>query len=315
MTATIGERGGAASEGAVRSAERIEQVDICICTYKRPSLIETLAAVAAQTDLSDVRYRVIIADNAADPSARAQIVEAGDKLGLDLLYVHAPKQNISVARNACLAAASAPWIAFLDDDETPTPGWLRALIDEAERGGLDAIQGPVEAVYAAGTPVWLSQSALHSTRPVWVNGEIVTGYTGNVLLRRAAIEGLSFRSEFGRSGGEDNDFFYRFVARGGRIGFTEQAIVYEPVPPARASLAWLLKRSFRSGQTHGSHLKGAGVSAPAAMVVTAGKFVACLGLAVLSMPKPDRGRRQLVRAALHWGVVARLAGVREIQMY
>jgi hypothetical protein len=45
---------------------------------------------------------------------------AQSDLSLDCLYVHAPARNISIARNACLDAADAPLIAFIDDDETAT---------------------------------------------------------------------------------------------------------------------------------------------------------------------------------------------------
>jgi len=294
---------------------RTANVDICVCTYKRPSIIDTLNAIAAQQDLGDLKYRVIVADNDEAPAARADIVAASERLGLDLVYVHAPKQNISVARNACLDAAEAPWIAFIDDDETPVPGWLAALIDEAQAGGWDVVLGPVDAVYSPAAADWLRRGAFHSIRPVWVNGVIETGYTSNVLIRRAAIEALRFRLEFGRSGGEDNDFFYRLADKGSRIGFAAKALVHEPVPDQRASLGYLLKRSFRSGQTHASRLSAAGRTVPVEIVRALAKCGACLGLALLNLPSAERRHRQLVRAALHWGAVMRLAGKREIEIY
>jgi succinoglycan biosynthesis protein ExoM len=173
----------------------------------------------------------------------------------------------------------------------------------------------VDAVYPPDAPRWMRDGGFHSTRPVFVGGEIRTGYTGNVLLRRNLVETLSlrFRNEFGRTGGEDLDFFYRLRDGGGRIGFASKALAVEDVPVGRVSLAWLLRRNFRAGQSHGTRLRqaGRGLQLPLALV----KAIACGGGALISAPAPARRNRMLTRGALHIGVVARLAGLREIESY
>jgi len=294
-------------------------VDICICTYHRAEVVDTLSAVAALEGCGELKIRVIVADNAAQPEARTRVSNAGRRLGLDLLYVHAPANNISIARNACLEAGTGEWIAFLDDDERAAPGWLTALIAEARRGNWDAVLGPVQAIYPNSAPAWLKVGDFHSTRPVFIRGRIETGYTGNVLIRRAAIqrERLRFRAELGRSGGEDVDFFYRLRDSGGRIGFAGEALAYEAVPSDRASLAWLLKRSFRAGQTHGARLRvrTTRVRTGLDLCVAATKAVACALLAATHLPAAARRNRYLTRASLHCGVVARLLGVPEITFY
>ena len=92
----------------------------------------------------------------------------------------------------------------------------------------------------------------HSTMPVWINGNIVTGYAGNVLMKRTSpvFNNLRFRADLGQ-GGEDTVFFSSVVKSGGTIAFTPEAIVTEAVPPERATLGWLIKRRFRFGQIHG----------------------------------------------------------------
>lgn len=291
-------------------------IDVCICTYRRPAIVEALKAVAAQDALEWVSLRVIVADNAPDTEAQELICAAGKSLGLDLVYVHAPATNISIARNACLATARAEWLAFLDDDECPVPGWLTALIAETRRGDWDAVLGPVQAVYPERSPAWLKICDLHSTRPVWVDGRIETGYTGNVLLRRGLIEraGLGFQTELGRSGGEDIDFFYRLRDAGGRIGYTPDAMIYEPVPIERTNLGYLLRRNFRRGQTHARRLMQAPLPRSALHLPLAVVKAFLLGLAACQ-PRTSTRNRYLTRAALHCGVVARLAGVAEIKLY
>jgi len=294
-------------------------VDICICTYKRADVVDALRTVAQQQDTDGIRYRVIVADNAERPEAREMILDAAHTLGLELLYVHAPARNISIARNACLDAASAEWIAFIDDDEQATPHWLGSLMREAARGDWDAVLGPVHAIYSDSIPHWIQRGDFHSTRPVYVRGRIETGYTGNVLIRRSLVERekLRFRNELGRSGGEDVDFFYRLRDAGGRIGFAADAIALEIVPPTRASLAWLLKRSFRAGQTHGARLaaRSQGIRRGFELCKAGAKAVVCTLGAAAYAAAPTRRNRYLTRAGLHCGVAARLAGMSEINFY
>jgi succinoglycan biosynthesis protein ExoM len=181
------------------------------------------------------------------------------------------------------------------------------------------VLGPVEAVYPRDAPAWASEGKFHSTGPVWVSGEIRTGYSGNVLVRRELVESarLRFDPQFGRTGGEDVDFFYRLRDLGGRIGYAPDAVASEPVPLDRTRLSWLLRRSFRAGQTHGTRLLRTH-SAPgrlAAIPITLAKAGACLGMAALSLASSVRRNRWLVRGALHWGAAQRLAGRREIGLY
>jgi len=278
-------------------------------------LIDCLEAIVAQQ--VDVGFRIIVADNAEEPEARERVEAMADRTQISIQYVHAPARNISVARNACLEAARGEWIAFLDDDELAEPTWLAALLAEAGRGGWDAVLGPVHAVYPDHAPRWMKAGRFHSTGPVWVKGEILTGYTGNVLIRRSMVErlGLRFRPEYGRTGGEDLDFFYRLRDGGGRIGFAPDAAASEAVPEPRASLSWLLKRSFRAGQSHGSRLLAKSRSGVTEIPKAAVKAAACGVAALLAAPMPARRNRLLTRSALHCGVVARMAGWSEIQSY
>jgi len=294
-------------------------VDVGVCTFRRPAVAETLASLAQQALPARCALRVIVADNDEAPTAEALVREAADRLGLDLVYVHAPARNISRARNACLAAATGAFVAFLDDDETAAPSWLATLLAEAERGGWDAVLGPVRAVYGADAPGWLAAGDFHSTAPVVVGGRILKGYAGNVLIRRPTIaaRGLRFDEALGRQGGEDDDFFYRLTDGGGRIGFAPDALAFEPVPPARASLRWLLTRSFRTGQTHGARLSQQ-VRGPARLAqagLAAAKGGVCLAGAAATAWSPRARARWLVRGSLHAGAVARLAGLRELQLY
>ena len=294
-------------------------VSVAVCTYRRPAVVTTLESIAQQELPEGVRIQVIVADNDTEREAEARVLAAAELHGLAVTYVHAPERNICVARNACLDAATGDWLAFLDDDETAGPGWLAALLSQAEQSGCDAVLGPVRATYPPQAPRWLVSCDLHSTAPTFTNGLILKGYAGNVLIRRGAVEryGLRFDPALGRMGGEDDAFFYRLTDGGGAISFAPEAVAYEPVAPARLSLAWLLKRSFRTGQTHGSRLLGRrGRLGRGRQIATAGaKAILCLGGALAGIGSVQRRNRWLVRGALHAGAVARLAGMGVLELY
>ncbi|MEW9617614.1 glycosyltransferase family 2 protein [Shinella sp. S4-D37] len=293
------------------------RIDIAVCTFRRTAALgETLASLAALKVPPGVTLRVIVADNDVEPSARPCAEAARKNLPMALAYVHCPAGNISLARNACLEAADADFLAFIDDDETAEPQWLESLLATAT-GGADVVLGPVRAQYGPDAPGWMRRGDFHSTRPVWVSGEIRTGYTCNVLLRLAApaIAGRRFDHALGRSGGEDTAFFTEVHAAGGRIAFAGKAWVNEPVPPARARFSWLAQRRLRMGQTHGRLLAGRGTGRAGAAGLAAVKAGFCLAAATALVLLPARRNRFLLRGLLHAGVIGGLYGARAIEPY
>jgi succinoglycan biosynthesis protein ExoM len=287
-------------------------VDVCVCTFRRASLWDTLASLALQNGAPPMR--VIIADNDDTPSAAADAARAHAELGLDVHYVHAPARNISIARNACLEAATADLIAFIDDDEIAVPGWLAALVSGVTNYG--AVFGPVPARYPPDAPSWAAKGDFHSTRPVILaGGEIRTGYSGNVLLRRVAIGDLRFDPTLGRVGGEDTVFFAILYNRGVKLGFAPDAVASEEAPTNRLNLPWLLRRSFRTGQTAARTAQLRGQSAPVIALLSIAKAAYCGAAALLTVWSPVRVRRNLIRGALHVGALAKVFGAEDLTMY
>jgi succinoglycan biosynthesis protein ExoM len=291
-------------------------VDVAVCTYRRPSLEATLRSLACQALPPGLKIRVIVADNDETASARALVERVMSEVGLDYTYVHAPARNISVARNACLATASAPLLAFIDDDEEASPTWLANLLQRLNEDDADVVLGPVRAIYQEDAPSWLRDADLHSIRPVRRAGRsIETGYTCNVLFVRSSAVDLEFNPELGRSGGEDTMFFDQMHRRGARLSFAPTAVVTEIVIAPRARLDWLLKRSFRTGQTHARILKARGGAKGGDAAIAVMKIVYCAGAAGLNAFSPARRSRALVRGALHCGVVGSLLGLSDLRLY
>ena len=292
--------------------ERMAKIDICICTFRRAFLAETLRSVA-KLEIGGHSIRIIIADNDHTASARDLVDGLRAQFPFAIAYVHAPAANICVARNACLDHAEGDFVAFVDDDEIVTPGWLVALVDQAKKTGAAAVLGPVRALYGDDAPRWMREGDFHSTLPVFVGGTIRTGYTCNVLIHWCTpYSNLRFDLALGKSGGEDTVFFYQLAALGGTIDYAPEALVEEPVPAERASMAWLMRRRLRFGQTHGTQQAG---SRAKALAVVGAKITYCGAMAVLTSFSPVRRRKNWLRAVLHVGVASGILGLRQAHHY
>ncbi len=293
----------------------IREVDVCVCTFRRPSVALLLASLANQNLGGLLRIRVIVADNDETPSARQTVEASFEANGLQGVYLHAPARNISVARNACLQAAKAPLIAFIDDDEIARPGWLFGLVAAMDAAKSDVVFGKVNAAYAADAPHWMLAADLHSTPAPFRKGVIDGGYTCNVLMRRKAVGTLRFDPAFGRSGGEDTTFFAAMRGIGTTMSYAADAVVDEPVTPSRSTLAWLTQRAYRSGQTYGLLRLGKGESKGRVAAVSLVKVMWCLLVAGLTIWSPARWRKAVVRAYLHTGVLGASLGRAPLELY
>jgi succinoglycan biosynthesis protein ExoM len=294
-------------------------IDIGVCTFRRPELADTLRSLDAMDMPAGFDIRVIVADNDDTPTARDLVTALSRELTLPISYHHCPARNISIARNACLDASTADFLAFIDDDEAATPSWLAELVAMAETSGAAAVLGPVRARYRPDAPDWMRRGDFHSTLPVWVGGEIRTGYTCNVLLRTGSdsLRGRRFSLARGQTGGEDTELFDQMYRAGGRIAFSPEAWVDEVVPRARAAFDWLGRRRFRVGQTHG-HLLGSnasGIGLVKQVGLASAKALYCFAAAIPVVVNPVRRNRSVLRGIMHVGVVSGLVGIREIRLY
>ncbi|KQV83814.1 glycosyltransferase family 2 protein [Rhizobium sp. Root1220] len=295
------------------------QIDIGICTYRRASLDEALLSLAVLAIPADTTLRIIVADNDKVPSARERVDALRATIPHVVAYVHCPASNISIARNACLDNATGDFLAFIDDDEDASEEWLVKLLAAARATNADAVLGPVRSVYSSTAPSWMREGDFHSTLPVWVGGEIRTGYTCNALLRLASphVAGRRFNLALGRTGGEDTEFFSHMHIAGGKIAYAPDAYVYEPVTEGRADLSWLAKRRFRFGQTHGRLLqeKSRGLERVKQVGLAAGKAGFCYAAAIGCIFSAVPRYRYALRGVMHSGVLSGLLGVREIRQY
>ena len=293
-------------------------IDICLCTYRRESLAETLASLANLQCSPEIRLRIIVADNDAVPSAAEAVGKFAETTDIPVQYLHAPARNISIARNACLDAATADWIAFLDDDERADENWLAELLAIAKKTDATAVFGPAKADYEKDAPYWIVEKDYHTNNPERRDGVVETGHTCNALVRREdlAVEGQRFLLEKGRTGGEDTEFFFRVNRRGGKFEIAEKALVYESIDPKRLTYSWLAGRKFRYGQSYGLHAAEESLRRQIGIVFLAiFKVLFCLFAALVFCWSQSERNYWVLRGVFHTGVVASLLGIAEAEHY
>ena len=250
---------------------------IAMLTYRRNDyLAQVIPELLAQADdVSDARttVSVLIVDNDPQAGARAVVEAARAALGSDpaespeplgeddsavsaltsrLVYVHEPEPGIVAGRNRALSQArGSDALVFIDDDEIPSPGWLKALVSTWRAQGCAAVTGPTPPTFEVDPSAWVVASGAFDSWEAADGAQVRSADTGNLLLDLAVVEGLGLRFDprYGLTGGEDSLFTRQLTRAGGVIRFAAGAVVTKRVPAARARRTWVLERSLRSGSS------------------------------------------------------------------
>jgi GT2 family glycosyltransferase len=174
-------------------------VSVVVPTCGRPDLLRRcIAALEAQT-LPPARYEIIVVDDTAS------------------------RRGPAAARNIGWRRASAPIVAFTDDDTTPEARWLEEGL-RAMRPGVDAIAGRIVMPVPA-TPTDYERNEQGLERAEFV--------TANCFVRKEVLERLGgFDESFRIPWREDSDLHFRLLEGGCTVARAPGAVVVHPVRPA-----------------------------------------------------------------------------------
>jgi len=204
-------------------------VTVLVVTWRARDLLRRcLAALDAQTR----PHRLLVVDNASTDGTAA------------LLAGHPHARVLRLSRNqgfaggvaAGLAEVGTPWVALLNDDAEPAPGWLDALLDAADPGaGVVAVTSrlllPSGAINNAG--VVLRQDGYGADRglampdgpPFDLPAEVFGFSGGAALLQMDALRSAGgFPARYFLYY-EDTDTSWRLRLAGGRVGYAPGAVV------------------------------------------------------------------------------------------
>jgi glycosyltransferase involved in cell wall biosynthesis len=281
-------------------------VTVAVLTYRRPDdLAAALPLLVGQAAELDPPGEVLVVDNDPDRGAPDAVAAAGAR------YVHEPIPGIAAARNRALDEAGTDLLVFVDDDERPVPGWLRALVDTWLDHRSAGVVGPVVSEFAEPPDPWIVAGRFFVRRRLPTGTPVRLAATNNLLLDLAAVRDrqLRFDQRFGLVGGSDTLFTGQLTAGGGRLVWCAEATVVDVVPPARLTRRWVLRRAFRSGNGASLvevELAGSGLRSMPVRVrqvihglvrVGGGLLRVAVGILTASVEQQARGARNVARGA------------------
>jgi len=227
-------------------------VSVILPTFRRPDgLRAALCSLLAQSRQPD---EIIVVDNDPAASARNGVANAAAVARCKVLYVHEARPGVANARNAGWAAASGRYIAFLDDDEIASCGWLEALLTTARALDAQVVFGPLRGVSLDTSDGGLRDGLarrLYSRPGKTVDHILDAPYgCGNSMVDRETFElpDAPFDPRMNATGGEDDLFFAELGRQNARFGWSAKAHAVETVNGCRTSWRYLLARSFAFGQ-------------------------------------------------------------------
>ena len=231
----------------------MSRVTVAVLTHRRVeflrNLLPLLLAQAAEVAADGHSAAVLVVDNDPAAGARDTVLQAGaaDRLR----YVAEPTPGIAAARNRALEeAAGSDLLVFIDDDERPHSGWLRALLATQATTSAALVAGAVVSEFDGALDPWLSAGAFFARRRLPTGTRIDVAATNNLLLDLRQLPGTArFDPAFGLSGGEDTLFTRQLAARGLLLVWCDEAVVTDWVPRDRMTRAWVLRRAFSSGNS------------------------------------------------------------------
>jgi glycosyltransferase involved in cell wall biosynthesis len=242
------------------------RVCIGVATRGRPrmlsALLDSLRGLAVPEGVALV---LVVVENGEAFTLEAQ--QAAMRDWGPTVFAVEPALGIPHARNAVLEISlrlECDHTAFIDDDEVAEPDWIAALLEEARRGDLDLVGGPVallpvdagasraERIVLRGIAARLARNR-QMARKLSAAGRAgkITVVTNNWLVRNDFLRrtGLRFDPGYAVSGGSDTAFFHDAKALGARTGWSDRALVHEALPPARRTLGYQFHRAKAQSMT------------------------------------------------------------------
>jgi glycosyltransferase involved in cell wall biosynthesis len=207
-------------------------ISVVVPTFNRASSLDALLGDLVAQEVAGITYEVIAVDNASTDST-CTVARRWCDLSPAVRYVFEPRPGASHARNAGIAAANAPIIAFIDDDIRPRRDWLASIARGfASHPEVDCIGGRVEPRWPRQPPGWLTARhygplALQMGRgtSTYIDADHASAClgSGNFACRAQVFREVGgFSAAFMRD--EDREFNLR-LWRAGKRGMYDDSVV------------------------------------------------------------------------------------------
>lgn len=233
----------------------IDDVDVsvvmaCYTEERLPSIRSALTSLGRQS--LQARKVIVAVDNNA-PLADLLATE----FDWASVVLNSGGRGASATRNRGVECVDTTYTAFLDDDETADPDWLRELTRPFAEPDVVGTGGQYEASWSTPKPPWFPDEFAWVVGGSYVGLPQVTSqirnvWSGNMAVRTAAFRQVGgFRTDFGKRGyisqPEDTDLCIRMAAAGGVWMYVPTAVIFHDVPASRTSLGFFTSRCYAEG--------------------------------------------------------------------
>jgi glycosyltransferase involved in cell wall biosynthesis len=243
-----------------RELSAIPDVSVIVPTYNRSAqLRRTLGSVLGQHTTR--QYEVIVVDNNSTDDTRTE-VERSIAGGARVRYVLERNQGVSYSRNAGIAVARAPLLAFVDDDVWVNADWIETICRAFdEHPELDCIGGKVLPEWEGVPPSWLTREHwaplalldFGDTRRAINSANRQCLLTANFACRRETFERVGLfgtelqRVHDGIGSMEDHEWLIRFWDARGEAMYVPEMHATAYVPERRMTRNYHRRWHFGHG--------------------------------------------------------------------
>lgn len=253
---------------------KLERADlsVVISTYNRAGvLVRALESLCSQ-DVDPSRYEIVVVDNNSSDHTQ-EVIRSFAARSPEVLSVFEPRQGVSYGRNAGILTASAPVIAFTDDDIRVPPNWASTILRVlAEHPEASCVGGRVLPNWTQPLPPWLTHEhwgplALldYGEAPLYVDAARRLCLIGaNVAFRREVFDEIgTFSSDVQtirrEAGTEDHELLLRLWRRGRRGLYCPSLVAIADIAAERMRRGYHRRWHYRHGRLsaamHDEHLE------------------------------------------------------------
>ena len=242
------------------------RLDLLVPTFRRPQPLRRVLESIARVEPP---HRLQIAVRVVNNDARRELPgleETLSSIPFPTDVLHEPQPGKSAALNTGIAASTADYIGFIDDDEELAPDWFRVVEQALEAGPVDFLGGRVLPIPGSEIPTWVPPG-------YWaVLGTADSGLTerpygpdfpgmlkgGNAVISRATLDRVGpYSTELGPTADrrlfscEDEEMYLRLVDAGANGRYLPNLIVYHCLHADRLRKNYYRAWSFWQGASKG----------------------------------------------------------------
>lgn len=227
-------------------------ISICISTRRRPEGLRKLlfSITSIIIPKGDIQLQIIVVENDTIMHVETIIEEFKQTSTIPIYYFLESKSGVCHARNRTVKESEgADYCVFVDDDQIVDKNWLVELINCQSEYNSDGVYGINPPIFNFPTKEHVIK--FHTPKPMNYGTKLIAAPTNCLLIKKSLLDNVPgpFDNRLNSLGGEDILLTQKITRNGGIIISNPKAIAYELIDKDRSTLSYIIKRSYRNGNT------------------------------------------------------------------